>query len=284
MMGPWADHRGRLSPLKLTIFVLLFIPGLYVALAYALDGLGPRPLNEAIHQFGLWTIRLILVSLAVTPTRQILQWGNLVVVRRMIGVAAFCYGIAHLSLYVTDQAFDLEKVGSEIILRFYLAIGFVALLGLAALAATSTDGMVRRLGARRWQRLHHAVYSIAILAIIHYFIQSKLDVYEPTYFAGFFGWLMGYRLIARSRRDRRVPLWSVAALGVVAAALTGLGEAIYFWAKMGVDPLRVLRADLSLAIGIRPAWIVLATAAAITLLAMVRSLVARQSKSRLRAA
>src|SRR5215212_2514055 len=154
MRYPWHDYSGRTSPLKLAVFVLLFVPALWVAVAFTQGWLGARPLNEAIHQIGLWTIRLIFIALAVTPLRHILQWSRLLIVRRMVGVAAFAYALGHLALYAADQAFNLAKIATEIAVRIYLTIGFAAVIGLAALAATSTDGMIRRLGARRWQRLH----------------------------------------------------------------------------------------------------------------------------------
>jgi methionine sulfoxide reductase heme-binding subunit len=149
-MWPWYDYGGRLSPFKLAVFVALCLPALWVALAYGQGWLGARPLNEAIREIGLWTIRLIFLALAVTPLRQMLQWPQLIIVRRMIGVAAFGYVLAHLFLYTAQQAFDLAVVAREIALRVYLTIGFAALLGLAALAATSTDGLVRRLGGKCW--------------------------------------------------------------------------------------------------------------------------------------
>src|SRR5690606_18658997 len=102
--------------------------------------LGAEPLDELIHQTGLWTIRLLFLSLAVTPLRQIFRVPALAAVRRQVGVAAFAYGAVHLSLYVTDQRFDLGTVASEIVLRVYLTIGMTGLLILLALAATSTDG------------------------------------------------------------------------------------------------------------------------------------------------
>src|SRR5436190_23609733 len=139
MKYPWYDYSRRLSPLKLAVFVALFVPVSWVATAFAFDLLGARPLNEAIHQIGLWTIRLIFIALAITPLRQIWQWPRLILVRRMIGVGAFAYILCHFSLYWVDQAFDVVKIATEIAVRFYLTIGFVALLGLAALAATSTD-------------------------------------------------------------------------------------------------------------------------------------------------
>ncbi len=281
-MYPWLDYDGRVSPFKSVVLALLVLPGIWIAAAYAMRWLGPRPLNEAIHQCGLWMVRFLIIALAVTPARQILHWPRLILVRRMIGVAAFCYGMAHLLLYVADEAFDLATVASEIALRFYLTIGFVALLGVAALALTSTDGMVRRLGGRRWQRLHRTVYFIGVLGIIHYFLQAKLDVYEPTFIAGFFVWLMGYRAVLWRRRDRRVPLWAVALLAPAAAALTALGEAAYFRLALGVDPMLILSADVTM---LRPASIVLACGLAVALAAALRHPAAkRQAKLRLRPA
>jgi sulfoxide reductase heme-binding subunit YedZ len=254
---PWYDYQRRLSPLKLTVFIALFLPASWTLFAFATGNLGARPLNEAIHQQGLWTIRLILIALAITPLRAILQWQRLILVRRMVGVGAFAYVIFHFSLYVADQGFNPVTVAREIVLRIYLTIGFTALLGLAALAATSTDQMVRRLG-RRWQTLHRLVYVIAVLGLIHYSMQSKLEQWEPTIADGIFVWLMGYRLLAAKFAVRgRLALGWVAALGMVATILTALGEALYFQLAFHVDPARVLGADFSLQTGVRPAVIVL---------------------------
>ncbi len=256
MKYPWNDYRGRLSALKLTAFVALFLPAAWTAFAFATGNLGARPLNEAIHQQGLWTIRLILVALAITPLRAILQWPQLILVRRMVGVAAFAYVLFHFSLYVADQNFNLVTVASEIVRRIYLTIGFIALLGLTALAATSTDKMVRRLG-RKWQKLHRLVYPICVLGLIHYSMQSKLEQWEPTIADGIFVWLMLYRLAAWKFAVRgRLGLGWVAGIGVVAAVLTGLGEALYFHLAFHVDPWRVLAADFSLQTGVRPAVVV----------------------------
>src|SRR5207237_419660 len=126
---------------------------------------------------------------------RIARFGALMDVRRMIGVGAFAYAASHILLYVFDQMFDLGKVASEIVLRLYLTIGFTALTGLAVLAATSTDGMVRNLGPRRWQRLHQLIYVIAGLALIHFFQQTKADEWLPTFVAGLFAWMIGYRLV-----------------------------------------------------------------------------------------
>jgi methionine sulfoxide reductase heme-binding subunit len=278
-MWPWCDYGGRLSPLKLAVFAALFAPALWVAFAYAFGLLGARPLNEAIHEIGLWTIRLIFLALAATPLRQILHWPRLIIVRRMIGVAAFAYVLIHFSLYTAQQAFDLATVASEIVKRVYLTIGFTALLGLAALAATSTDGMVRRLGGKRWQLLHRLVYVIGVLAVIHFCFQTKLDEWQPTIMAGLLGWLLGYRLLAWVSGARRglSPLW-VGGLALAAAAGTALGEAAYFRLAFGAPFMRVLAADFSLQTGVRPAVVVLAIGLAVAIAAALRSAAMRGAK------
>jgi len=281
MTYPWQDYSGRTSPLKLVVFAALFAPALWTALSFALGWLQPQPFTAAIREIGLWTIRLIFTALAITPLRSIVQWQRLILVRRMVGVAAFGYAITHLSLYTADHMFDLVKVASEIALRIYLTIGFAAVLGLAALAATSTDGMIRRLGGRNWQLLHRLVYLIALLAVLHYCMQSKLDLWEPTIMAGIYGWLMGYRLLARFLAVRgRLPLVGVGALGVAAAGATAVGEAAYFWVAYGVDPTRVVAANWSLMTGLRPAVVVLGLAVAVTAAGALRSVVALPAKRR----
>ena len=271
MKYPWFDYSRRLSPLKLVVFVALFFPAIWVAAAFTMSWLGARPLNEAIHQIGLWTIRLIFVALAVTPLRQIWHWQRLILVRRMVGVAAFAYGLCHFGLYWVDQAFDVVKIATEIALRIYLTIGFTALLGLAALAATSSDGMVRRMG-RRWQSLHRLIYAIALLAVIHYWMQSKLEIWEPTIMAGIYFWLMGYRLLLKFVGVRgRLPLPWVAALVLAAPVLTGAGEAFYFWLAYGVSPMRVIDANFSLQTGLRPAVVVFGLAAGVTVIGVARA-------------
>src|SRR5712691_6057928 len=127
----WRDRRGRLSALRIATLALLLFPfGLAVATAFTEDGFGARPINDLIHRAGYWTLVFLLLALAVTPLRRIARFGGLVDVRRMIGVGAFCYAATHIALFVTDQMFDLLKVASEIALRLYLTIGFLALMGL----------------------------------------------------------------------------------------------------------------------------------------------------------
>jgi sulfoxide reductase heme-binding subunit YedZ len=266
---PWQDRAGRLSPLKLAAFVGILAPGLWLFWRAVTGDLGARPYDEAIHQSGLWAIRLLFVSLLVTPLRVQLAWPRLVTVRRMVGVAAFGYAFLHLGLYVADQGVDLVKVASEIVLRFYLAIGFVAVAGLAALAATSTDGAIRRLG-KRWRRLHWLVYPIAVIAVVHYFLQTKLDVSEPVLMAGFLVWMLGYRLVARAGKPGIAVL---VGLTVGTALLTAGIEAAWYALGTGADPLRVLRANLNVAFGLRPAlWVGIAALAVVAVVIGRRAL------------
>lgn len=272
-LHPLVDRAGRFAPLKAAVFVLLFVPGLWTAWDLAMGNLGPRPFDAATHETGTWTIRLIFLSLLVTPLRELTQWPKLLSVRRMVGVAAFVYGLSHLSLFVVHERYDLVKVASEIVLRIYLTIGFVALLGLTALTVTSTDRMIRRLGSARWRRLHQAVYVFALLALIHFFMQSKLNVFEPLVMAGLYFWLMAYRLLAAyGGFTRKAPFTLAVILSATAAVLTALGEALYYYLKMNVPPSRILptNLDLDFDIGLRPAWVVLAVCAAVILMTGLR--------------
>jgi sulfoxide reductase heme-binding subunit YedZ len=261
---PWNDRTGQFSPLKAGCLLLVCLPALWVLYLFATGSLQPRPLEEAIHQSGSWAIRLLLVSLCITPLRRILNWPRLMLVRRMIGVAALAYALAHLSLYVVDQDFDLGKVAAEIVLRFYLTIGFVALLGLLALGITSTDGMVKRMG-RWWRRLHQSVYVLAVLGLVHFYIQSKVDVTEPVLLTGFFLFLMGYRLMVRRFEPTALRL---AALAVAAALLCAVAEGLWYGLYRGAPIGRVLAANLQFAHTIRPAWWVLAAGLGAAVLAL----------------
>ena len=189
-----SERSGRWSPVKIVAFVAAILPALWLAYQAAADELGARPVTEAIHQAGDWTLRFLLIALAVTPAQRIFNYPRLILARRTFGVAAAAYGVLHFSLYVLDQHFDLLKVASEIALRIYLTIGAVGLAGVIALASTSTDAAVSRLGSGRWHALHRFVYAIAVLATVHFFMQSKLNTYRPVLMAG-----MGPRLRVRIR-------------------------------------------------------------------------------------
>jgi sulfoxide reductase heme-binding subunit YedZ len=272
---PWLDRAGRLSPLKLSAFVLIVAPGLWIAARWSLEQLGPKPVTEAIHQSGDWAVRMLIATLAVTPLRRIASWPKLILVRRMLGVAALAYAAIHLTLYMLDQAFDLVRVASEIALRIYLTIGFTALLGLTALGATSTDAAIRRLGAR-WHTLHRLTYAIGVLALTHYFLQSKVNVTQPMLWTGFFLLLMGYRLM-RWLKLPEGPL-GLLALAVACGLTTALAEATWYAIRNGVSAAMVLAANLDFSYEIRPSWWIFAVGLALAATKTIRP--AREPKRR----
>lgn len=267
----WRDRRGRVSALRILALALLLFP-IAKALFDVQDIVqGARPLNDVIHRTGFWTLVFLAVTLAITPLRSIARYGQLIDVRRMLGVGTFCYAAAHIALYVADQSYDVVKIVHEITHRVYLIIGMAALLGLAVLAITSTDGMIRRIGPLRWRRLHQAIYGIALLAIIHYFQQTKADVTVPVFVASLFGWLIGYRIVAWWQDRTELSTLSLLALSVTVALLTFAGEAIGIGLAFGVSPLRVLDTVFDFDAGIRPGWQVLAAGLAVVVLDLVRA-------------
>jgi len=265
---PWMSRNGRICPLRLTVFLALLAPALLLIFDSIAGTLGPRPWEEAIHRVGWWSVVFLLASLAVTPMRRALRWNGLIAVRRMIGVSVFLAVALHLLLYMGQQSWDLLKVATEIVLRYYLAIGFVALLGLAALAATSTEGMIRRLGGKRWQLLHKLVYPIGLLALVHFFLQSKNDVTEPILFSGLFVWLMLYRVWRWRLGDPSIAGLFIIAIG--AALLTGLGESIGISLKHNVPLPVMLQSQFDPGIGIRPVWWVLLAGLAVMVVSAIR--------------
>ena len=267
MAWPWLDRTGKFSWFKAVTCLLLLIPAVVMALRAPGEA---RFFTFLTLESGRWAIRLLLLCLAVTPLRQIARLAKLQLLRRLIGVTAFAYLVVHFVAYVTDLQFDLGKVVSEIWLRLYLTVGFVALLILLVLTITSLDSLVKKLG-RRWQKLHRSVYLAVLLGVIHFYLQTKLDTREPTLMAGIFLWLMGYRCLLwfKNAEVARAPL-ALLALTLAVPVLTALTEMLYVWINNGVDPLKVLEANLRFAKGLRPAWWILVGGLLLTLLGKLR--------------
>jgi len=254
--------------LRLVTLIALCLPALELAWRWYSDDLGARPVTEATHITGDWAVVFLLCALALTPARSLFDWMALVQIRRRIGVAAALYAGLHFLIYVADQKWNLIVVAVEIAKRFYLTIGFTALLMLAALAITSTNGWQRRL-KRNWKRLHWLVYPAAVLAIVHFFIQSKANVGEPTVAAGLFAWLMAWRWMPQRLRTRYLGL-------VLLAVGATLGAVVFEIAWYGlvnhVDPMRILRADLDPDLVPRPVHKVLLASLAVVVLVLARRL------------
>lgn len=254
---PWRDRDGTVSPVRAFLLLALAAPAVALALTWALAGLGPRPFTVAIHETGLWSMRLLLVALLVTPVRQVLRLPQLVPLRRMIGVAAFAYAVVHVILYLADLKWDMAKLLSEMLLRAYLTVGLIATLMMAALAATSFDGMVRRLGGRAWRALHRLAYPAMALAVVHFLMHSKLDVVEAALMGGGFAWAMLYRAVAPKGAAPSLPVLIL--LAPAAAVVTAAGEALWIGTFTGLSGWAILQANLDVAFGLRPAlWVGLA--------------------------
>jgi sulfoxide reductase heme-binding subunit YedZ len=194
---------------KPIVFLLCLVPALLVVTdAFELTGrLGANPVEEIQDRFGIWALRFIMITLAVTPLRRITGWNWLSRFRRMFGLFTFFYVLMHfLAWLILDQGLLLSAILEDIVERPFITIGFVALLLLTALAATSTNAMRRRMG-RRWQTLHNATYAIGILGVWHYWWQVKKDITEPLIYAAILAILLGARVIwsrAHKKRQRQL--------------------------------------------------------------------------------
>jgi sulfoxide reductase heme-binding subunit YedZ len=205
-----ADYRVRRYA-KPLVFLLCLLPALWLAAGIlalqsgdagsaAAQALGANPVEKIQDTLGVWGLRLLLVTLAVTPLRVIGGWPRLQLFRRMLGLFAFFYIALHFLWYLfVDQAFDWAQLAADVVKRPYITAGFTAFLLLVPLAATSTQRAMRRLG-RRWQKLHRLVYAAAILGCVHFWWQVKADIREPLVYASIAALLLGWRLLRRRRR------------------------------------------------------------------------------------
>ncbi|MCC2097117.1 MAG: sulfoxide reductase heme-binding subunit YedZ, partial [Hyphomicrobiales bacterium] len=253
---PWYDRRGRMSPLRLAVFLLACAPAMWMAYKWFGGLLSPKPVTDIIRESGDWTIRFLLITLAVTPLRGLTRWNGVLAVRRMLGLSALFYGLTHLTFYFIDQHFVLWRIALEIVLRTYLTIGFFSLFIMAVMGATSSDGMVRRLGADKWRRIHWWVYVAVFGGMLHFFMQVRIKAYEPSLLTGVCILLGGYRLAQRRSRD--VSYWRLGLLALLAFAGSALMEAGYYAISMNAPMLVVLQANLDFSYEIRPAYWVLA--------------------------
>ncbi len=246
---PWNDPAGKFSTLKAAALLLAICPALWLVGRWAVGDLGARPWTEAIHRSGDWSVRFLVFALAVTPARAVFDLPRVLLLRRMLGVTATLYALLHLVLYTADQKWKLFTIASEIVLRFYLTVGFVTLLGLAALAWTSTDGWQKRL-RQRWKKLHRWAYALTGLAMFHYALQAKINAVDAIFWFALFTWLMLWRGLPRQHQGR---LGSLAAMTAVAGVLTALVEVAWYGLATNVPVQRVLQANLGFDPTARPA-------------------------------
>lgn len=183
---------GTVKPL---VFGVCLVPFAWLVWRIAHGDLGTNPIETLNRYTGDWTLRFLLITLAVTPLRRLSGWHQLMRLRRMLGLFAFFYACLHfLSYALIDQYFNLPEILKDIAKRPYITVGFASFLLLIPLAVTSTHAMVRRLGGRRWQQLHRLVYVIAVGGVIHFLWLVKSDLREPALYAVLLAALLGYRL------------------------------------------------------------------------------------------
>jgi sulfoxide reductase heme-binding subunit YedZ len=193
----------HISWIKAAIFAASLIPLARLVWLGLHRGLGANPIEYITHSTGWWTLAFLLITLSVTPLRRLTNLPWLLRLRRMFGLFAFFYASLHFTTYIwLDQFFDVKEIVKDVVKRPFITIGFAAFVLLIPLAATSTNAMVRKLGARRWQNLHRLVYLIGGLGVVHFWWLVKKDITEPFIFAILLAALLIFRLLYLLRQQR----------------------------------------------------------------------------------
>lgn len=186
----------HISWIKAAVFAACLIPFVRLVVLGFGDRLGANPIEYITHSTGWWTLTFLMITLAVTPLRRLLAQPWLLRLRRMLGLYAFFYASLHFITYIwLDQFFDWTEIVKDVIKRPFITFGFAAFVLLIPLAATSTNAMVKRMGAKRWQWLHRLVYPIGALGVVHFWWLVKKDVSEPLLFALVLAGLLIARLL-----------------------------------------------------------------------------------------
>jgi len=194
----------RRTILKLLVFALALVP--FASLAWRLynANLGINPAETLQLETGIWTLRFLIMTLAVTPLRRITGWNPVIQYRRMLGLFAFFYGTLHFFSYLAlDQVFSLDGMLADVSKRPFITAGFVSFIVMVPLAVTSTRGWIRRLG-RRWQMLHRLIYLSAAAGAVHYLWKAKVATASPVYYAVIVGALLAFRIVWSVRKSHRV--------------------------------------------------------------------------------
>jgi sulfoxide reductase heme-binding subunit YedZ len=255
MIWPWHDGKQGFSWLKASIFVLMFVPAISLVHDVAAGEFGPVPLGGLTYWSGVWATAFLLLALAITPAATIFRWRRLILVRRMIGVTALAYTIAHIIIYFALRLWNFAFIANEIVTRLSLIVATVSTIGLIALGATSVDAAVRRMGAKGWQQLHNIVYVVTALALLHYLLSPGLFP-DQFLMSGIFFWLMVWRAL-----DRRGPGAGAGALALLAVAsglFTAVLEVGWIWAFRGYEMSEIFNIYFTTILGIPPAWTILA--------------------------
>jgi methionine sulfoxide reductase heme-binding subunit len=189
---------ARTTDWRFYLFLTCTLPAALLVRATATGHLGANPLETIRDTTGIWTLRFLLVTLAITPVRRITGWHKIIRARRMLGLFAFFYAVLHFVSYLwLDQFFALDGMIDDLTKRPFIMAGYASFVVLIPLAITSTKKWIWRLGGKRWQLLHRLIYLSAAAGVVHYFWRVKLDVQAPI----IYGVLLGTLLLARLRRS-----------------------------------------------------------------------------------
>jgi sulfoxide reductase heme-binding subunit YedZ len=195
-----STRRGRFV-IKSFVVLIALSPAAWLTYAMLTDGLGANPIQMLTQETGTWTLRFVAATLAITPLRRLTGWNWLIKFRRMIGLFAFFYGTVHFFTWSwLDQFFDWNAMVKDVVKRPFITVGFTAFVLMIPLALTSTTGWIRRLGGKRWNRLHQLIYVTAILGVIHYYWLVKADTQRPIRYGVIIGALLIARLIHTLRQ------------------------------------------------------------------------------------
>jgi sulfoxide reductase heme-binding subunit YedZ len=194
--------------MKPAVFVSCLLPFAWLVYNAFWGDLGVNPVETITNETGIWTLRLIVATIAITPIRWATKWNPIITLRRMIGLFAFFYATIHFMIYfVLDRSLMFDGLWEDVVKRPYITMGFIGFVLMIPLALTSTKGWIRRLGGQRWNLLHKAVYITAVAAVIHYWWKVKLDVTNPMIYAAIVAVLLSARAYRwYSRRQAAVPV------------------------------------------------------------------------------
>ena len=261
LIWPWEDRNRRFSWLKASTFALMLLPAIRSAYLVGAGDYGSSltvVLEGLTYWSGVWATVILLMALAVTPAAAIFRWPAVIDVRRMIGVSALVYTIAHIVIYFAFRHWDFAYIVNDMMTRVTLIVATASTVGLIVLGATSVDAAVRYMGARNWQRLHTTNYVISALAILHV-VLARGTYTEQYMLTGIFFWLMAWRVLARFGLAANIKALLV--LAMASCLVSAFLEASFLWSHRGFEVPETLGYNFSLAIleiGYPPAWQVLA--------------------------
>jgi len=267
LIWPWQDRTRKFSALKAGMFAVMFVPAIWLVDQVAGGEFGPVPLGGMTYWSGFWATAILLAALAITPASTIFGWRALIIVRRMIGVTALAYAMAHIIIYFALRFWNFAFIVHEMATRLSLIVATVSTIGLIALGATSVDAAVRRMGAKGWQRLHSAVYVTTALAILHYLLSPGLFP-DQFLLSGAFFWLMAWRVL--ERRGHGANAGALALLALASCLFTAAFEVGCIWAFRGYALAEIFSIYFTPILGIPPPWTILALGLLVSAAAFVR--------------